>query len=247
MLTLYRVCSSLQVDRHGAGSGVAVTRAFGDFHLHPFLVAEPYVTAIDLPEGTGEEGGEDCILVVACDGIWDVLSDDEAADIAQQHTNPLRAALCLRDFALHSGSLDDICVVVVRFDRKHTLKLEALRKRWHGARQKLRVSNTFKKLLQPKEEEEGEDKDGEEKGSRLSRSTRTPRRFGRRAQLRSASTVFGLSQIIRKSVAVYSSAYFPGIYAADLFDEVFRQRCGRLWGQHIHVCVCVCVCMSYRE
>lgn len=46
--------------------------------------------------------------------MWDVLSDEEAAAIAQKEKNPLTAAVRIREHAYYLGSGDDICAVVVR-------------------------------------------------------------------------------------------------------------------------------------
>ncbi|CAK1545186.1 unnamed protein product [Leptosia nina] len=51
---------------------LAVSRAIGDAQYKPYVIARPEVVALDL------DGDED-FLVVACDGLWDVVSEDEVA------------------------------------------------------------------------------------------------------------------------------------------------------------------------
>lgn len=56
-------------------------------------------------------------LVIACDGLWDVVADDEAVNIAahvlQQGRQPEEAAKRLRNVAFGRGSGDNITVLVV--------------------------------------------------------------------------------------------------------------------------------------
>lgn len=62
-------------------------------------------------------------MIMACDGLWDVLTDDEAVHQVISHgltSDPLAAAIHLRDFAYRNGSTDNISVVMVRF--KHYLE-----------------------------------------------------------------------------------------------------------------------------
>lgn len=56
-------------------------------------------------------------LVLACDGLWDVVTDEEAVDIAayvlQRDYQPEEAAKRLRNIAYGRGSTDNITVLVV--------------------------------------------------------------------------------------------------------------------------------------
>jgi len=54
-------------------------------------------------------------LILACDGLWDVVSDEEAVDIVIKAKNPEDAAVKLRNRALHSNSKDNISVLVIDF------------------------------------------------------------------------------------------------------------------------------------
>jgi serine/threonine protein phosphatase PrpC len=55
-------------------------------------------------------------LVIACDGLWDVVSDEEAISIAahflQSTRQPEEAAKRLRNIAYGRGSTDNITVLV---------------------------------------------------------------------------------------------------------------------------------------
>ncbi len=81
---------------------LAVSRAIGDLHVTPYVIPEPFVTTIQLTN-------KDKLMVLACDGLWDVMSDEEAGDMASSHT-----AVYLRDIAYSRQSEDNISVVVVR-------------------------------------------------------------------------------------------------------------------------------------
>ncbi len=56
---------------------LAVTRSFGDRKLKQFVCAEPEIKSWPLSEG-------DDFLVLASDGVWDVLSSQAAVDIVRQ-------------------------------------------------------------------------------------------------------------------------------------------------------------------
>jgi serine/threonine protein phosphatase PrpC len=51
---------------------------------------------------------------MACDGLWDVMDDQYAVDVARSIEDPRRAAVRLRDLAYQTGSTDNISVTVVR-------------------------------------------------------------------------------------------------------------------------------------
>jgi len=54
---------------------LAVSRAFGDRHFKPVVTAVPDITKIKLKE-------TDRFAILACDGLWDVLSNDLACSLA---------------------------------------------------------------------------------------------------------------------------------------------------------------------
>ncbi|CAL5384971.1 unnamed protein product [Camellia sinensis] len=99
---------------------LAVTRALGDWYMKsPFgsvslspLTAEPDVHQIVLTE-------DDEFLIMASDGIWDVLSNQEAVDIVchglMQHHHPKQCASEVVDQALGLRSKDNLTAIVVCF------------------------------------------------------------------------------------------------------------------------------------
>ena len=57
------------------------------------------------------------VLILACDGLWDVVSDKEASLIAINSKDAGDAARRLRDFAFARGSDDNISITLVFFNK----------------------------------------------------------------------------------------------------------------------------------
>ena len=56
---------------------------------------------------------------MACDGLWDICEDQEAIDlITGMKDEPLKAAEFLVDHAMSNGSMDNITVMIVRFNHR---------------------------------------------------------------------------------------------------------------------------------
>ncbi|XP_057976572.1 probable protein phosphatase 2C 9 [Malania oleifera] len=87
---------------------LAVSRAFGDKNLKSHLRSDPDVRSADIDCGTE-------LLILASDGLWKVMSNQEAVDRAIRTRNPQKAAGQLIAEALHRESKDDISCIVVRF------------------------------------------------------------------------------------------------------------------------------------
>nr|TKR99333.1 phosphatase 2C family protein [Populus alba] len=87
---------------------LAVSRAFGDKSLKSHLRSDPDIQETDIDNNTE-------VLVLASDGLWKVMSNQEAVDIAKRIKDPLKAAKQLTAEALKRESKDDISCVVVRF------------------------------------------------------------------------------------------------------------------------------------
>lgn len=85
---------------------LAVTRAIGDKDLKKCVTAHPHIVQLDLSAG-------DELLVLATDGLWDVMSNQEVVDEALRHDDPSVAASALVREALARGSSDNISVLVV--------------------------------------------------------------------------------------------------------------------------------------
>lgn len=85
---------------------LAMSRALGDVLLKPFVTAEPRILE-------GAFGRANDLVVIACDGLWDAVTSDEAIAIARTAKDPQKAARLLRETALGRGSTDNITVVVL--------------------------------------------------------------------------------------------------------------------------------------
>eukprot|EP00250_Pteridium_aquilinum_P027335 c346_g1_i1 orf=322-1185(-) len=90
------------------GGILAVSRAFGDRSLKQFVVAEP-----ELQEETITDGVE--FLVLASDGLWDVVTNQDAVSLVQSIPDAEEAAKSLANEAMRKGSADNITCIVVRF------------------------------------------------------------------------------------------------------------------------------------
>lgn len=55
---------------------LAMSRAIGDNYLKPYVISEPEVTV------TERSSGDEC-LILATDGLWDVVSNDTACSVAR--------------------------------------------------------------------------------------------------------------------------------------------------------------------
>lgn len=89
---------------------LAITRALGDAEMKDYIAGRPYTTETVL-----REDGSDHLLILACDGLWDVCTDQEACDLVKEVEDPQMAAQMLVQHALKSGSFDNLSVLVIRF------------------------------------------------------------------------------------------------------------------------------------
>ncbi|WZY81794.1 hypothetical protein YC2023_028178 [Brassica napus] len=88
---------------------LAMTRAFGDGRLKEHISVRPDIEIVQIH-------GDTMFLILASDGLWKVMSNEEAWDEIKEVRNSEKAAKALVDEALARGSKDDISCVVVRFN-----------------------------------------------------------------------------------------------------------------------------------
>eukprot|EP00501_MAST-03F_sp_TOSAG23-6_P001801 GSMAST32.ASY1.ANO1.1879.1 assembled CDS len=95
---------------------LAVSRAFGDRRLKRFVIAEP-----DIQVHTYDKS-RDNWLVIATDGLWDVLKETDIVDISSKNTQHTTQSISLEashiasaltSRAFERGSTDNILVLVV--------------------------------------------------------------------------------------------------------------------------------------
>ncbi|KAK2430352.1 Protein phosphatase 2C family protein [Trifolium repens] len=92
---------------------LAVSRSIGDRHLKQWVTAEPETKVIRIEP-------EHDLLILASDGLWDKVSNQEAVDIARQFCGgnnkqqALVACKKLAELAVSRGSLDDTSVMLIK-------------------------------------------------------------------------------------------------------------------------------------
>ena len=92
---------------------LAITRALGDRDLKDVISAEPDVRKLPADLLSKENPST---LIVACDGMWDVLTDEYVSEVLNTTKDPQSAAQILRNRAYDSGSNDNITVMVFRLN-----------------------------------------------------------------------------------------------------------------------------------
>ena len=88
---------------------MAMSSALGDIGFKrplSLVTSEPEVSRLTL--------NKDALVILACDGLWDVVTSDEACAIAKQSASPQAASEALVQHAYRKGSTDNISVMVVR-------------------------------------------------------------------------------------------------------------------------------------
>lgn len=97
--------------RNGRVMGIlAVARSFGDHGLKAYVTADPFINSIKITK--------DCeFIIIACDGLWDVVEDQAAVDFVkrklEEKEKPTHIAQLLVDEAIAQGSQDNVTVLVI--------------------------------------------------------------------------------------------------------------------------------------
>lgn len=100
---------------------LAVSRALGDFGYknRPDLPAADQKISPHPDIAVHERTDKDDLLLLACDGLWDVMSTEEAVNQVREifesgETSMLKVAEEMLDIALNKGSKDNVSAVVVK-------------------------------------------------------------------------------------------------------------------------------------
>lgn len=106
-------------------NGLSVSRAFGDIDATPHVTHEPEIFDHELNVIKSEI--VDKFLILGCDGVWDVLSCQDAVDFVLFKLKELKTieirdgkgsnniAYMLSKYAIDKGSQDNISVVIIFF------------------------------------------------------------------------------------------------------------------------------------
>jgi serine/threonine protein phosphatase PrpC len=89
---------------------IAVSRSLGDHTLKEFLSSKPDILSVDLNQG------EDEYVILCCDGVWDVLDNDEVRELIDPKLSPSENARKIRDCAFSLGSTDNISSLVIKIN-----------------------------------------------------------------------------------------------------------------------------------
>lgn len=92
---------------------LAVSRSLGDSYMKDLVIGVPFTTATEITD-------KDEFMILACDGVWDVISDAAACKTVSQvlqesNNNAQLAALRLCQQAIDNSTTDNVTVMVVRF------------------------------------------------------------------------------------------------------------------------------------
>ncbi|KAL2338749.1 hypothetical protein Fmac_013195 [Flemingia macrophylla] len=116
---------------------LAMSRSIGDRYLKPWIIPEPEVSIVR------REKNDEC-LILASDGLWDVMTNEEACEVAKKRillwhkkygengatgrhsegADPASqsAAEYLTKLAIHRGSQDNISVIVIDLKPQRKIK-----------------------------------------------------------------------------------------------------------------------------
>ncbi|KAL6842567.1 hypothetical protein ACP4OV_027411 [Aristida adscensionis] len=92
------------------GGILAMSRAFGNrlLKFKQFIVADPEIQDQEID-------GESEFLILASDGLWDVVPNEHAVAFVKEEDGPEAAARKLTEIAFKRGSTDNITCIVVEF------------------------------------------------------------------------------------------------------------------------------------
>uniref|UniRef100_A0A0D9V2Y9 protein-serine/threonine phosphatase n=1 Tax=Leersia perrieri TaxID=77586 RepID=A0A0D9V2Y9_9ORYZ len=93
------------------GGVLAMSRAFGNRLLKRFVVAEPEIQEQEIDDDME-------FLILASDGLWDVVSNEHAVAFVKAEEGPEAAARKLAEIAFARGSTDNITCIVVKFGQE---------------------------------------------------------------------------------------------------------------------------------
>lgn len=98
---------------------LSVSRAFGDIDASPYVTHKPELFRYKLEQN-------DKFIVMACDGLWDVVSNQDAVNFVLMNSydkslkrrikNNVNIAKKLAEYAYNKGSTDNISIIIIFLD-----------------------------------------------------------------------------------------------------------------------------------
>ncbi|XP_057533336.1 probable protein phosphatase 2C 2 isoform X1 [Amaranthus tricolor] len=87
---------------------LAVSRAIGDLQFKDWIISDPEIHKISLTSDSD-------FLIMASDGLWDKVSEQEAVDIVsmEKANNAMKCCKKLVDISFSRGNKDDITVMII--------------------------------------------------------------------------------------------------------------------------------------
>jgi serine/threonine protein phosphatase PrpC len=82
---------------------LAISRSFGDLNYSKFIRTTPSIYERDYEEGD--------VIILGCDGVWDVLSEEMIVELVKKDPNNCSQRIC--DASFISDSLDNVSVIVI--------------------------------------------------------------------------------------------------------------------------------------
>jgi len=117
-------CGGFVTENRRVDGILALSRALGDCDLQPHVTYEPEIHVHKLEP-------DDEFLVLACDGVWDVMSNETCLKVIGDNPNPVKAASKIRDYAHCLGSTDNISVIVFKINPSSRKKKSSRSHRSH--------------------------------------------------------------------------------------------------------------------
>ncbi|CUM62564.1 uncharacterized protein PRCAT00000116001 [Priceomyces carsonii] len=94
---------------------LAVTRSLGDTYMKDLVVGRPFTTSTEITP-------KDEFMILACDGLWDVVPDQKAcqyvSELFKTNSDPQDAAKKLCQLAMDNSTTDNVTVMIVKFDKR---------------------------------------------------------------------------------------------------------------------------------
>lgn len=92
---------------------LAVARSLGDFGFKKFVIAKPYTQTYTLSSKADSDEHDHDFVILACDGLWDVMSNQDAVNLVRQSQLPKhQVAAELTQLAIQKGTTDNVTVIV---------------------------------------------------------------------------------------------------------------------------------------